>query len=316
MLWPRGLTAVWADPGWSLLQQKAVAAYWGLAVGDALGGTVEFLLPAEIAQRYGRHDCMRGGGWLHLKPGQVTDDTEMALALGEAILGRHGQVDALTVAQRFDAWLHGKPVDVGNTVRRGLVQFRAHGTLEMPEDDYDAGNGACMRTLPVALATWRSDPAVMIRASRTQAHITHNNPLSDAGTECINRMIAIALAQGSRQEMLDGPVADLIRRYPVFQFRRKRLPSNPSPYIVDTLRVVLQVFFDSNSFEECLVEVVNRGGDADTTGAIAGMVAGAFHGLEDIPNRWLRRLDPHIRAACRQQALALMDLSLSGRARH
>ena len=50
------------------LQERALGAYLGLAVGDALGATVEFMLPREIKARYGVHDRIRGGGWLRLAP--------------------------------------------------------------------------------------------------------------------------------------------------------------------------------------------------------------------------------------------------------
>jgi len=69
---------------------RAEAAYLGLAIGDALGATVEFMTPREICAAYlpkrGIHREMVGGGWLRLKPGSVTDDTTMSLALGAAIL--------------------------------------------------------------------------------------------------------------------------------------------------------------------------------------------------------------------------------------
>ena len=68
----------------------------GLAIGDALGATVEFLTPNEIRHQHGVHRDMTGGGWLRLKAGQVTDDTTMSLALGEAILACAG-VDALSL---------------------------------------------------------------------------------------------------------------------------------------------------------------------------------------------------------------------------
>jgi ADP-ribosyl-[dinitrogen reductase] hydrolase len=71
---------------------RAIAAYLGLAIGDALGSTVEFMMPREIAEQYGEHKTLCGGGWLHLKPGQVTDDTTMSLALGAASL-HHGGIN-------------------------------------------------------------------------------------------------------------------------------------------------------------------------------------------------------------------------------
>ncbi|NIN37143.1 MAG: ADP-ribosyl-[dinitrogen reductase] hydrolase, partial [Gammaproteobacteria bacterium] len=65
---------------------RARAAYLGLAIGDALGATTEFMTPGEIRAKYKVHHKIIGGGWLYLKPGQVTDDTEMSLALGKAVL--------------------------------------------------------------------------------------------------------------------------------------------------------------------------------------------------------------------------------------
>lgn len=59
---------------------RAIAAYLGLALGDALGATVEFMTPREIVAAHGVHDRIRGGGWLRLRAGQVTDDTTMSLA--------------------------------------------------------------------------------------------------------------------------------------------------------------------------------------------------------------------------------------------
>jgi ADP-ribosyl-[dinitrogen reductase] hydrolase len=70
------------------------------------------------------------------------------------------------------------------------------------------------------------------------------------------------------------------------------------------------VFFGTTGFKECLVDVVNRGGDADTTGAIAGILAGALYGQEALPKTWLRALDPHIRQAGETQARALVDLAM------
>lgn len=288
-------------------ESGAVGAYLGLAVGDALGATVEFMLPREIRSHYGIHNRLCGGGWLNLKLGQVTDDTTMALALGRAILARGG-VESHAVAQAFDRWMAEKPVDIGNTVRRGIVHFRTTGEPHVPESPYDAGNGACMRVLPVALATLGQDREAVQLACRTQSWVTHHNPLSDAGTECVVSMVQESLQGATLLDLLHGPVKALLRDHPVFRFRG-RLRDNPSGYIVETLQAVFQALFDTTSFVDCLVDVVNRGGDADTTGAIAGMIAGALYGEVAIPALWLRVLDRDVRSQCEEQALALLKLS-------
>ncbi len=287
---------------------RAIAAYLGLAIGDALGATVEFMTPHEIAVQYGIHDTLHGGGWLRLKPGHVTDDTTMSLALGNAILAQ-GSVDALAAAQAFDAWMRAKPVDIGNTVRRNLLQFRKTGNPEAPYSDHDAGNGAAMRMLPVALATFGQTEQTVRTACRAQAHVTHHSALSDAACECLVFMVQDALRGADKNYLLHQHAHQLAARHPAFKFRAIKPASNPSGYVADTLQAVFQSFFDTNDFRDCLIDVVNRGGDADTTGAIAGMLAGAVYGPEAIPDAWLKALDADIRSSCEAQALALLKMA-------
>jgi ADP-ribosyl-[dinitrogen reductase] hydrolase len=303
---PKNKVTVAADAD---LLDRARGAYLGLAVGDALGATVEFMTPREIRATFGVHARMRGGGWLKLRRGQVTDDTTMSLALGEAVIAC-GRVDAEAAARAFDAWMRAKPVDIGNTVRRGLLHFRRTGETEAPPSEHDAGNGACMRCLPVALATLGRSDGEVGAAVRAQAHITHNNPLSDAACECVVRMVQRALGSSPRiVAELHGLARELVARHPEFEFRRRRPRENPSAYIVETMQAVFQALFDTDGFEACLVNVVNRGGDADTTGAIAGMLAGARDGARAIPYRWVRALDGETRVACERQARALIAVS-------
>lgn len=290
------------------IADRARAAYLGLAIGDALGATVEFLTPNEIRHQHGEHREIRGGGWLRLKPGQVTDDTTMALALGRSILDSGGRVEALACAQAFDAWMRAKPVDIGNTVRRNLVTFRHSGNPLAPASEHDAGNGAAMRVLPVALVTLGQSAEFVSNAIRAQAHVTHNNALSDAACDTLVAMIQAALvkvgAGGTAQE-LDHFATVLVARHPAFAFDGRRR-ENPSGYVVETLQAVFQAFFGTDSFEACLIDVVNRGGDADTTGAICGMLAGACYGLEAVPARWSKALDASVREVCLAQAQALV----------
>jgi ADP-ribosyl-[dinitrogen reductase] hydrolase len=105
--------------------------------------------------------------------------------------------------------------------------------------------------------------------------------------------------------------APLVAVHPVFDYTVKPR-DNPSGFVVETIQAVLQALFATETFEDCVVDVVNRGGDADTTGAIAGMLAGARYGLDAIPVRWLRRLDRGVAESCRLQAEALLTLSAKG----
>jgi ADP-ribosyl-[dinitrogen reductase] hydrolase len=231
----------------------------------------------------------------------VTDDTEMSLCLGRAWLEAGGW-DARCAAEHFAAWLKRHPIDVGNTCRRGIRRYMLEGTLQGPMNEGDGGNGAAMRILPLALATY-GDDAAFERIALAQAHLTHHHPLSDAATLTLGRMLHALLAgQGVKQcrQLANA----LVAAHP--QFRFAPYPGRASGYIVDTLQTVLHHFFACDSFESCVVETVNRGEDADTTGAIAGMLAGALYGVEQIPARWLARLDGAVREEIERQVRALL----------
>lgn len=289
------------------MAESAVGAYLGLAVGDALGATVEFMLPREIQARYGVHRDIVGGGWLKLRAGQVTDDTEMSLALGHAIL-RRGRVEPRAVAEAFSVWAAAKPVDIGHTVYRGIANFRRTGATAVQENEHDAGNGACMRCLPVALVTCGAPPDDVREAVCLQCHVTHNNPLSDAGTLGVVQLVQHCLGHRGDYAALHHRLRAFVAVNPRFRFDRARV-ENPSGFIVDTLRAVFQALTGTDSFEDAVIDVVNRGGDADTTGAICGMIAGAHYGPKAIPMRWLRRLDRAVRRQCEEQARALIAFS-------
>ncbi len=303
--------------GLDAAKDRAVAAFLGLALGDALGATVEFLTPREVAAFHGTHKDIVGGGWLHLKPGRVTDDTEMSLALGRAILDHGGLVSARAAAQAFSAWMSKKPVDIGHTVRRGISSFRRSGLPWVADNPMNGGNGAAMRCLPVALATFGAPWEQVNRALRLQGHVTHSCGLADAGMEVVAALVQTALAGPS------GGIAELSRLVERFvavnpDFSPDGKPqTDPSGFIVPTLRAVFQALMQARGFEDGLVDVVNRGGDADTTGAILGMILGARCGTAALPKRWLKKLDPATRGVCEAQAAQLIAFApaISGRDR-
>lgn len=288
----------------SRIQSRGRAAFLGLALGDALGATTEFMTPAEIRARYKLHHKIRGGGWLGLKAGQVTDDTEMSLALARAVCQANGW-DLQGIAEQFLLWMRSRPVDIGATVRKGIRHYLRTGTLEVPPNEWDAGNGAAMRMAPVALLTLGSQE-MFERCTLQQARLTHHHPLSDAACLCVGRMVQAAIFGADRFE-LHKLTRDLVAEFPTFRFNHYR--GQASAYVVETLQTVFHYLFTTASFEECLIGVVNQGGDADTTGAIAGMIAGAFYGLESLPPRWLKKLDSRVRREVDAAACDLLRLS-------
>lgn len=304
------------------LYDRALGAYLGLAIGDALGATVEFMRPREIRAQYGEHRDLIGGGWLKLARGQVTDDTTMSLALGDALLKIGGarlagaaqagddELADMTrvIADAFVGWLRGKPVDCGNTCRRGLQRYLADGSLSGLQNERDGGNGALMRNLPMVLALMHDD-AALHRLSLAQARITHHHPHSDAATLGIARLLARILG-GASHDDCRKQVADWVRDNPAFAFQP--YPGRATAYVVDTAQTVLYHFVSHADFETALVATVNMGDDADTTGALVGMLAGALCGARALPERWLSRLQRDVVMAITDQTSGLLAMSRRG----
>ncbi len=298
---------------------KALGAYLGLAIGDALGATIEFMRPREIQLQYGTHREIVGGGWLKLARGQVTDDTTMSLALGEALLaGGAGGIAQLRdtgqldhdpllrgIGQAYLDWWRAGPVDCGNTCRRGILRFMHEGSLAAPENEGDAGNGAAMRNLPAVLATL-GDLRAFERLSLAQARLTHHHRLSDAATLGLGRLLRGLLA-GDDQARLQQGIVQWVSEVPVFRHTPYR--GRATAFVVDTVQTVLHFVSEHEDFEDAVVATVNQGDDADTTGALVGMLAGARCGAAHLPWRWLSRLQPATVRAITDQTSGLLALA-------
>lgn len=154
----------------------------GVAAGDALGGPVEFCTRYDIEKRYGTLKDMVGGGWLHLEPGQWTDDTAQMLALAETYVAKR-TLDFDDFTRRLLDWFNGNPPDVGTQTRNVLEYLREYPTrsiIAARKFWYDAGgatagNGSLMRSPPTALFRWQNLEE-MVRETILASQITHFDP--------------------------------------------------------------------------------------------------------------------------------------------
>jgi ADP-ribosyl-[dinitrogen reductase] hydrolase len=299
----------------------------GLAVGDALGGPLEFMERFEIAQKFGGGlRNMIGGGWLRLRPGETTDDTAMARMLAESLLARE-TFDCDDVAARYVAWLRTNPKDVGNITRLALSAWRKGVSLphaamgaHRQTGGKSAGNGTIMRCAPIALR-YAYNERRLIDASRDEALVTHFDPKAWTGSVALNLLIYHLLRDMSPREAIRR-VADRIRREPrsaheVADALESLTPTTRADslattgYVIDTLRIGVWALLRHESFEEALIAAINLGGDADTQGAVTGALAGARWGYDSIPQRWLESLQD------RDELIAIADrlLELAERGR-
>jgi len=288
------------------VENKAVAAYLGLAIGSSLGLTATLTPSANNKSSFYRYESQTREAILKWKLGPIADSTKLSLSLGDSILIR-GCVDAHAVAQSFSNWILKNPYGLYKYIKRGVIHYRYSGIPKLAENLSDTDSAACIRTLPVALATYGLGNVLDIaKISRQQTHITHNHPNSDAATECVIQIIHAGLSGKDRESIRGGPIELLLESYPEFNY--SNLPKNiPSDDIVDTIQTVFRSFFTTNSFEDCIADAISRGGPADKIGAIAGMIAGSYYGPHEIPYPWISQLDSELIRACEEQARLLLQ---------
>ena len=185
------------------LHDRAIGSVLGLAVGDALGATLEF----SLRDQYPLLTEIVGGGPFELKAGQWTDDTSMALALAESLLSCRG-LEETDLMNRFLDWhqtgaysCNGKCFDIGNTTRDALMRFKETGDpVAGNTSTQSAGNGSLMRLSPVVVRYFHDRPA-MADAARRQSMVTHGateavpegNTSTSTSSTSIDREVADSL---------------------------------------------------------------------------------------------------------------------------
>ncbi len=302
------------------LADRAEGCLLGLACGDALGGAVEFSSRAAIARDL--PDGVReitGGGPHGLELGEVTDDTQMALAIARACTPVGIDLDA--VIRNFLDWYRSGPKDIGVATSRALslldkgVPWCEAGERLLRESHGGvAGNGTVMRCAPVAIR-FRSDRERLIRASIDTARMTHADPRATWGAVALNQAIAHLLDGGAVGDVLDvavdgigdGRVRNAIVQTPNLQYDELR----SSGYVLHTLTASFWCLLNRPNAEEAIVTAVALGEDADTTGAVTGALAGAAWGASTLPARWLDVLQ--VREEIQSLARQLMEWDLAER---
>ncbi len=267
------------------LRDRAVGAMIGLAVGDAVGAAIEF----QPKPRFAILDDMRDGGPHHLKRGQWTDDTAMALALADSLL-HDSALDPNDLMTRFQDWYEqgtysctGSCFDIGNTTRSALMRFKRNGEpLAGSASPSASGNGALMRLAPVAVRHW-SNHAQMLRVADLQTRTTHGSPATLAASATFASMLADAIAGQGLADILAGDAASQIDGG-WRGLHRDRIQG--SGYVAKSLQAAVWAVSRTTDFRSAILLAANLGDDADTTAAIAGQLAGAVYGLSGIPGDW------------------------------
>jgi len=288
------------------LKNRYKGAMLGLAIGDALGAPVEF-------QKRGTFEpisSFRGGGKFSLQAGEWTDDTAMTLCLAQSLVEQQG-FDPLNQLEKYVTWLHtgymscnGKAVGVGKTIYRSLIRYMR---TKQPYTDIVhekfSGNGSLMRLAPVCIY-YAKDMEQCVEYAKLSSKTTHGSPVA---VDCC-RYMAYVIVRLFSCENKEEVFSEKFKEETWAFFRNEKLHEALEPivcgtymeksnagilstgYAVHSLEAALWSFYHSNSFEKALLLAVNLGDDADTVGAITGQIAGAFYGVEKIPESWKKNL--------------------------
>lgn len=264
---------------------QAKGMFVGLAIGDALGTTLEFTRPVPDAPL---HTEITGGGPFQLRAGTFTDDTSMAIAMARSLVNK-GVFDPIDIQEEFWAWYQdgkhspaGRCFDIGNATSDALNEWSSNylkpyaGSVE----DDTSGNGGIMRIAPAVIFSHLSYEDALVDAVRSSM-LTH------ASHECV--MFAKAMASALWHGTLDK---DTVYRSDLQEPQHFGDNGNPysGGYIAECFSAACYAVNTTSSFEDAIVQAVNYRFDADTTGAVAGQIAGSIYGMSGIPQRWLDAL--------------------------
>jgi ADP-ribosylglycohydrolase len=281
-----------------------------MAVGDALGLPREGLTPRRAARLFPHFDRFS----FLLRRGMFSDDTEHACMTGQALLVSGGEPNRFlqSLAWRLRWWLLGCPFSIGMATLKACLKLWL-GVSSKESGVWSAGNGPAMRA-PIIGVCFGADPDRMIALVRRSTRITHRDPRAEWGALAIAR--AASLAAAARAHVPEPvPTAQFINEIippdgaELIELNKRMAESvaanqtteafadslglsrGVSGFMLHTVPVVLHAWLRFPDDYRAAVQAVLRcGGDADSTAALVGALAGARLGSTAIPEEWRRGL--------------------------
>lgn len=276
---------------------RARGSLLGLAVGDAIGTTVEFMPRGSFIPM----TDMVGGGPFNLVAGGWTDDTSTALCLASSLI--ENGFDLHDQMSRYLLWRDegyfsstGRCFDIGSTTNGALEAFKRSGNAIAGSTASDcAGNGSIMRLAPI-LIHYLDMPDLAMQLCEEQSRTTHQAAECLMACRLLGEVLIRALQGKSKDDVL-APSQQVLALSVGLQaiahggYKTKSIDEiKGSGFVVESLESALWCFWKTDNFKDGVLLAANLGDDADTTSAIFGQIAGGFYGETGIPAEWLRKL--------------------------
>lgn len=291
------------------MEDRIAGCIYGQFIGDAFGTRYEFSNAATAKSKL-TFDINKqiqipilGGGPFDLLAGQVTDDTEMACALADSLIQNQTYNQSAT-ALNYIQWANSSPFDMGRTTRTALQgNDSAEKVLSSVKlfNSASLSNGCLMRVSPLAVFATTHPELDLENACYSDCLLTHCHPVALDAVYVYCKSIQAALRGKGPKEIYqtayDSASTGLIKSILGASVSKAEpvLLENGSTTVTDDkmgyLGIALQNSFyellHAKSFEAGLINIVSRGGDTDTNGAIAGALLGAYYGKQKIPDYWV-----------------------------
>jgi ADP-ribosylglycohydrolase len=300
-------------------RDRALAALYGLAIGDALGMPTQLMDRAAVGARYGRLTGFEPAAADHplaagLPAGSITDDTEQALLLAGMLIDRRGRIDPLEFAAALVAWEQdmrerGSLDLLGPSTTRAVQAVLAGEAVELA-GRFGTTNGAAMRVAPVGIAVGARDLPLLVDRVVEASLVSHNTGVAIAGAAAVAAAVSAGVDGATVDEAFDVAIAAAViartRGHWVAAAdvsRRIRWaigladPAHPERSLDDIYELVgtslatqesvpaafgILATFPDDPWQACLA-AASLGGDSDTVAAMVGAVAGATHGTAAFP---------------------------------
>ncbi|MGN7811390.1 ADP-ribosylglycohydrolase family protein [Flavobacterium sp. 22076] len=294
------------------MKNRIESGLFGVGIGDALGVPVEFKSREKLKQNP-VVDMMGFMSW-NQPPGTFSDDSSLAFCTAESLCKGY---DIEDMALTFVKWMqegywgaHHKVFDIGGTTKHSLARVvkgeSARNSGNFFEEDN--GNGSLMRILPLVFYLQKeNDIEVIYKKVKEVSSITHAHFRSVFAcfiyvVYCLeilkdkDKFEAYKEMQNVLSEFLKdkkyNPVEiqlfEKVLKNDIWTYPENEIRA--SGYVLHSLEASFWCFLNSDSYEETVLKAVNLGEDTDTTGAIAGGLAGIYYGIENMPQKWIDNL--------------------------
>lgn len=296
------------------MKNRIIGTIYGQVIGDALGARYEFRSSNRAINKINKDKYKNnnfldilGGGTFNVVPGQVTDDSELALGLLYSIL-ENKCYDKNKVAKKYKSWVISGPFDIGRTTKNAFLSAHNYNDIckqSIKQNMDSLSNGCLMRICPLAVLGVKLTNMQLLQHIKEDCSMTNPNPIAIDAVKVFCMAIKTLLLGGNKFDAyriaLSVAQTELVKKIllgaqrspfgaPLLGNRAKECTTHDDickGYLGIALRNAFYELLHGKSFYDSMVNTVARGGDADTNGCITGALLGAHYGITQIPQRWI-----------------------------